>query len=461
MWLQPVVKLIANAAARGYYRLDVSGPPVPKKGPVLLVANHPNALLDPALVVASANRRVRFLAKSTLFTDPRLGWLVRGGGAIPVFRRMDDPGKVAQNEDMFRAAFEALGEGSTVGIFPEGTSHSEPSLGELKTGAARIALGAFERRGEAFPIVPIGLTLRQKERFRSRALALLGEPVEWSDLGPRGVEDREAVRELTTRIGASLRKVTVNLETWQDAPLVEWTEAIWAAEHRAYEDRGEQVATIATISTILASLRRGHEGAGEAAAEAALGARQVDVPELAAEILEHRDRLRALRLEPRDLSDQGPSRPRLRYRFLDPFSVVIDTIGYLLFWIPYKLTGRVAGLARPEPETLSTYRLLIGVIVYTLWVAGLAAIAGRFGGPLAAALAFAGVPLLGLIGLKVRERRLGQRRQWQKVSRVLPRRDRIPFLRARQGEIAGKLDELWQAWQRGEISASMALDEPA
>ena len=344
-----------------------------------------------------------------------------------------------------------MGEGSAVGIFPEGTSHSRPSLAELKTGAARIALGAFERRGEVFPIVPIGLTLRRKERFRSQALALLGDPVEWGDLGPRGVEDREAVRELTRRIGAALQRVTVNLETWEDAPLVEWTEAIWAAEHRSYDDRGEQLARIGVISTMLASLRRRPVDGGAAASEP-----RVDIPRLAGEILEHRGRMSALRLTPRDLSS---SRPRLGYRVLDPVSALVAAVGLLLFWIPYKLTGRIAALARPTPETQSTYRLLIGVLVYTAWVAGLTAVAGRLGGALAALAALVGIPVLGLVGLKIRERRREQRKQWKKVSQVLRRKDLIPFLRTRQGEIAAELEALWEAWQRGEISASVALEK--
>jgi 1-acyl-sn-glycerol-3-phosphate acyltransferase len=463
MWLQPAVKLIANAAARGYYRLELDGPRVPKSGPVLLVANHPNGLLDPAVVVTAADRRVRFLAKSTLFTDPRLSWLVKGGGAIPVFRRRDDPTYSGNNEEMFRAAFEALAGGSAVGIFPEGTSHSEPALAELKTGAARIALGAHQSCGEAFPIVPIGITLRQKERFRSRALALLGEPVEWADLGPRGTDDREAVRELTTRIGEALTRVTVNLESWEDAPLVEWTEAIWAAENRDYDDRGEQLRRIGVISQILSTLRR-QEGAPaeEAAAE---------VPELAAEVLAHRERLVSLHVEPRDLT----GRTSLGYRFLDPLSVAIDFVGWLLFWLPYKLTGRIADLARPTSETRSTYRLLVGVLVYTAWVIGLAAVAawaaeraaesqpgGLTGGltALGAGLVtLVAVPVLGLFGLRIRERRLEQRRQWRKVSRTLRRRDLVPYLQAKQREIGGRLGELWEAWQRGEITAATVVEE--
>ncbi len=147
MWLLPVFSWLARVAARIYYRVRFAGPPIPAEGPVLLVANHPNSLLDPTLVVASADRPVRFLAKAPLFTDRKIGWLMRAAGAIPVYRRSDDPSLMSRNEDSFRAVFDVLGDGAAVGIFPEGISHSEPSMSPLKTGAARIALGATERAG--------------------------------------------------------------------------------------------------------------------------------------------------------------------------------------------------------------------------------------------------------------------------------------------------------------------------
>jgi glycerol-3-phosphate O-acyltransferase / dihydroxyacetone phosphate acyltransferase len=154
-------------AMRTYFRLSVTGEPVPAEGPLLLVANHPNSLLDPALVSTAARRPVRFLAKAPLFSVPVIGWLVRGAGSIPVFRRQDEPALMTQNADAFRAAYDALVSGSAIGIFPEGVSHDEPSITPLRTGAARIALESATRLGGAFPIVPVGLIFREKETFRS------------------------------------------------------------------------------------------------------------------------------------------------------------------------------------------------------------------------------------------------------------------------------------------------------
>ena len=179
---------------------------------------------------------MRFLAKAPLFSDWKIGWLVKAAGAIPVYRRSDDPALMSRNEDAFRAVFEVLGDGAAVGIFPEGISHSASSIAPLKTGAARIALGAAERTGRPVAIVPIGLSFREKETFRSDAFVVRGPPLAWDDLAQRGPDDADAVRELTSRINAALRSVTINLGSWEDRPIVECAVRIWEAE------RGDAVA---------------------------------------------------------------------------------------------------------------------------------------------------------------------------------------------------------------------------
>ena len=57
---------LVSVAVRVFYRVERVGPPLPD-GALLLVANHPNTLLDPSLVQTTAGRPIRFLAKSTLF----------------------------------------------------------------------------------------------------------------------------------------------------------------------------------------------------------------------------------------------------------------------------------------------------------------------------------------------------------------------------------------------------------
>src|SRR5688572_30501874 len=100
-----------------YRRVEVVGlEHVPSAGPLVVVANHQNALVDGALVVAAIPRRLVPLAKAPLFRHPIAGPLVRLVGAIPVHRRQDvaggaDPGR---NAEMFAAAAATLRRGDGI-----------------------------------------------------------------------------------------------------------------------------------------------------------------------------------------------------------------------------------------------------------------------------------------------------------------------------------------------------------
>jgi len=63
---------------------------VPARGPVILVVNHPNGLIDPLFLLCLSPRPVSFLAKAPLFDMPVIGWFVKTLGSIPVYRRQDE-----------------------------------------------------------------------------------------------------------------------------------------------------------------------------------------------------------------------------------------------------------------------------------------------------------------------------------------------------------------------------------
>ena len=101
---------------------------VPEGTGVIFVMNHPNGLIDPALVFVALPRRISFLAKSTLFRTPVIGWVVRAVGALPVYRRIDAGEDVSQNQKTFDACRALLARGGSIALFPEGVSHSSPKL---------------------------------------------------------------------------------------------------------------------------------------------------------------------------------------------------------------------------------------------------------------------------------------------------------------------------------------------
>src|SRR5688572_13179188 len=81
---------------------------VPKRGAVLLCINHPNNLIDSLVVGGAMRRKVHYLASASLFRNGLLARFLLGMGAIPVYRRQDDPAQMDKNVQAFAACFDAL-----------------------------------------------------------------------------------------------------------------------------------------------------------------------------------------------------------------------------------------------------------------------------------------------------------------------------------------------------------------
>lgn len=434
MWLLPVFSGFGRIAMHTYFQLHVDGYGVPREGPVLLVANHPNSLLDPALVSAAARRPVRFLAKATLFDEPGIGLLVRWVGSIPVHRRQDDPSLMARNVGAFDAAYDALAGGSAIGIFPEGVSHDEPSMAPLRTGAARIALGAAERTSGPFPIVPVGLVFREKERFRSEAIVIVGEPVEWADLAVQGIS-AEGVRDLTARIEHALRRVTLNLESWEDVPLVEGAYEIFAAEFRIRDTAARQVERLREGTHRLAELRRSGDDRWRL---------------IARDVIRHQKMLRRLGLSANDLhatASLGSAAWRAGrvLPYLAALAMFGGAIGTFVFWPPYLLVSLTDRVLKPQPYVRATTKVLSGIVLFGLYIALISLILAWRVGVRWGIVAAIGLPLAALVTVAFHER---WREGLQEVRRFVLRRrraERLGELRARQRRIAEQIAELVDA----------------
>jgi len=157
----------------------------PRDGPLLVLANHPNALIDPLLVGTTLSRRVLLTAKATLFEQPALAPLLRGVGVVPLRRAKDevpDRGSSsvapARNAQAFAQVTSALRAHQAVLVFPEGISHDDSSLAPLKSGAARMALQASHEGVAGIQLLPIGLVFEAKEQPGSRVLVRVGEPLD-------------------------------------------------------------------------------------------------------------------------------------------------------------------------------------------------------------------------------------------------------------------------------------------
>ena len=148
-----VLKNIANLAVRLVYRsVEVRQQPgETSAGPQLTVSNHFGGFAD-ALVQAYALDRVpRFIARDVIWRIPIAKQIMESVRAIPT-HKPEDKGP-AGNDQMFGSTYDALGERDLIMIFPEGITVEDPSIARVKTGAARIALGARESGVDGIQII--------------------------------------------------------------------------------------------------------------------------------------------------------------------------------------------------------------------------------------------------------------------------------------------------------------------
>ena len=104
-------------------------------------------------------------------------------------------------------------------MFPEGTTHDDPSIRPLRTGVARIALAASAAGVDGVQIVPVGLSYEDKIAVRGRALIEFGPPLDV----PEGAAStppaprREDVDDLTARLTAAIRATTPDFASTEEA----------------------------------------------------------------------------------------------------------------------------------------------------------------------------------------------------------------------------------------------------
>ena len=193
---------------------------------IILCVNHVNALIDAVVLQASTDKNVRPLARSGLFKNPILKPILEMIGAVPIYRRKTEDSDTSGNLDSFAKCYELLALDETLVIFPEGQSHSDSHVHDLKTGVARMALGALEANGVAPLIIPVGLTFSRKQAVRTQVLVHYGEPIDLSV--PEDMSEYDAVHLITDRAKEGLEAVTLNTRSWKELKMIVRLERFFA-----------------------------------------------------------------------------------------------------------------------------------------------------------------------------------------------------------------------------------------
>ena len=359
-----MARLFLGAAARIYFRsVDVRHRDrVPHDSPLLVVANHPASFTDVIVLGLAIPRRLHFLAMAPIFKPWFRGFALRLCGTLPIYRRSDDPSLMQKNDETFRACHEFLDGGGAVLIFPEGTSLEDRRVLQLKTGAARIALGQEARSGQEgrLTLLPVGLHFAERTGFWTDVVVSIGRPIELAPFREQARTDGpEAVRALTAQIQVALEKLILKLE-------VDRVGLVHAIEEM-YRD---ELADVPGANAL---------GRAQAMAEcveyfARNDPRRVTIASV--RIARYQERLKELHIRDETVREMLPAEGRIRERtrlvLLGLLGLLPALAAGLVHYLPYRLSA-AAGGSKQDPTRVAAHRIAVAVVTFPLTYAALAA----------------------------------------------------------------------------------------
>ena len=200
-WVYDLARIVLTPPCLLLYRARAIGAEnVPRTGPVILAPNH-FSQWDHFFAGVFIRRKVRFMAKSQLFSNPVIKWIFFHGGAFPVRRGHQD-------EEAFKTAFTILERGGCMLMYPEGGRSRTGGIGEPRPGDGRIALES------GVPVVPVAIHgsmgVRRWRKFSFPKVTIqYGEPIVF-DAVPEPT--REQQLEVATGIFERVREMYDGLE---------------------------------------------------------------------------------------------------------------------------------------------------------------------------------------------------------------------------------------------------------
>lgn len=415
-------------------------------GPVIFAINHPNNLIDSLVVAYAIERKIHYLATAQLFRNKIMSLFLHSMGVIPVYRKQDDTSSGQKNISMFQACYEILKDGGAIGIYPEGTTHAEPRIRKIKTGAARIALEAEMLYHPGVKLVPVGLNFSVRKSFRSEVIVSIGPSIAASTyLEKYQLAPAETVEQLTDDLQKAIEAQVIVIDEPELDRLVQQIEEIYKGEliRDLIEIRGlkkEEIDRFQLSKRLIAGIHYFNEKNPDL------------IRRIQEEIETYSGRLKKIKVQDR-LIEALVNNPTSYRRFILRVVLLLICLppalwGAVNHFFPYQISRLVSRKIAKKETDYATVRILSGMVLYTLFYAAQIYAVFRWFGLFPAIIYGITLPIAGAFAYYYKEKFRKMREDLNLFSIMITRKQLLQKLVEQRERLIALMDEAKEEYLR-------------
>jgi glycerol-3-phosphate O-acyltransferase / dihydroxyacetone phosphate acyltransferase len=436
---------------RFFRKIQVLGTENVIPGPVIFAINHPNNLVDSLVVAYAIERKIHYLATAQLFSNKLMSLFLHNMGVIPVYRKQDDSSHGQKNVSMFQACYEILKDGGAIGIYPEGTTHAEPRIRKIKTGAARIALEAENLYHPGLKLVPVGLNFSVRKSFRSEVIVSIGPPISASTyLEKYQSAPAETVEQLTDDLQKAIEAQVIVIDEPELDLLVKQIEEIYKGEliRDLIEIRGlkkEEIDRFQLSKRLIAGIHYFNEKNPDL------------IRRIQEEIEAYTGRLKKIRVHD-SLIEALVNNPTSYKRFLLRIVLMLICLPPALWgaanhFFPYQISRIISRKIAKKETDYATVRILSGIVLYTLFYAAQIYAVLRWFGLFPAIFYGITLPIAGAFAYYYKEKFRKMREDFKLLSIMITRKQLLQKLVEQRERLIALMDEAKEEYLRATAQA--------
>lgn len=184
--------------------------------PLIIAANHQNALMDCLLTICAIKTQPVYLARADLFKNPFIARLLSIVKIAPIYRIRDGRSNLHNNEASFELSTQVLHNKGSLALFPEGAHNRRQQLLPLKKGLARIAFQAQQKASndQKIFILPLGISYSDYDKPQSDVRLQFGYPIDVSVFMPEYERNpARATLSLNSLLASEIKKRCIDIES--------------------------------------------------------------------------------------------------------------------------------------------------------------------------------------------------------------------------------------------------------